>query len=227
MEHDGFNRPPPPGFRGLDPNLPIRVYYRKLPHWRQDGATYFVTFRLADSIPQQQLRALKRWRKLWEQSHPEPRSERQWHQFAKEITTRTEAWLDRGHGQCVFNHPQAASEMSRSLLKFQDQHYSTFCFAVMPNHVHLVIRPLEDCRLESILKSSKGYVARQVNSMLRRSGTLWEPESYDQIVRDEKQLWRVVQYIGRNPAKAGLPRDCWHRWIHPSWVQSHWTFADD
>jgi hypothetical protein len=52
MPEEPFNLPDPPGFRGLDPNLPIRFYQRHLPHWRQVGATYFVTFRLADSIPQ-------------------------------------------------------------------------------------------------------------------------------------------------------------------------------
>ena len=49
------NGPPPngpPGFRGLDPDKRIRIYTRHLPHRRQDGATYFVTFRLADSLPE-------------------------------------------------------------------------------------------------------------------------------------------------------------------------------
>lgn len=226
MHREEFNLPPPPGFRGLHPDLPIRMYRRKLPHWRQDGATYFATFRLADSIPQQHLHALKRWRSLWERSNPEPRTERQWQTLAKEITGRTDAWLDCGYGQCVFNEPEAAKVMSQSLLRFQDQQYSIFCFVVMPNHVHAAIQPFDAYKLEITLKNMKGYVARQVNSMLRRRGTLWEPESYDRIVRDEEHLWRVVQYIGRNPAKAGLARDKWHRWIHPLWVQSHWTFVD-
>ena len=123
-----FNLPAPPDFRGLDPDLPVRMYHRHLPHWRQDGATYFVTFRLADSIPQEQLRALKQWRDVWERTHPEPRSEQDWHQFAREITRRTEAYLDEGYGECAFRHPELANEMSDSLLHFQGQRYSTFCF---------------------------------------------------------------------------------------------------
>ena len=54
----------PPGFRGLDPNKRVRIYTRHLPHWRQDGATYFVTFRLADSLPEAMLieiRNLRAW----------------------------------------------------------------------------------------------------------------------------------------------------------------------
>lgn len=79
---DHFNLPASPGFRGLHPDLSVRMYHRHLPHWRQDGATYAVTFRLADSIPQEHVRDLKRWREIWERSHPQPRSE---------------AWLDEGH----------------------------------------------------------------------------------------------------------------------------------
>ena len=45
-----WNRAAPPGFQGLRTDIPVTVYYRHLPHWRQDGATYFVTFRLADSL---------------------------------------------------------------------------------------------------------------------------------------------------------------------------------
>jgi hypothetical protein len=58
-----WNLPPPPGFQGLHPEKPVTIYQRHLPHWRQDGASYFVTCRLADSLPQvklQELAALKR-----------------------------------------------------------------------------------------------------------------------------------------------------------------------
>ena len=78
MSTPSFNLPPPPGFRGLDENLPLTFYTRNLPHWRQKGATYAVTFRLNDALPQSKLQELKRHRARWEQQHPEPRSERDW-----------------------------------------------------------------------------------------------------------------------------------------------------
>jgi putative transposase len=53
----------PPGFQGLRENLDLKVYMRHLPHWRQDGATYYVTFRLADSLPQSKLDELAGLRK--------------------------------------------------------------------------------------------------------------------------------------------------------------------
>jgi hypothetical protein len=88
------------------------------------------------------------------------------------------------------------------------------------------MKPADGFELEEILDGAKGYVSRKVNACLSRQGKLWEPESYDRIVRDEEHLYRVVQYIGRNPAKAGLPRDQWVRWIHPEWEQLGWFFRD-
>ena len=61
-----WNLPTPPGFQGLYPDMPVTIYHRHLPHWRQDGATYFVTFRLADSLPQSKLDELATLKKEWE-----------------------------------------------------------------------------------------------------------------------------------------------------------------
>jgi REP element-mobilizing transposase RayT len=223
---EGFNLDAPPGFRGLHPDLPIRMYLRHLPHWRQAGATYFVTFRLADSIPQRQLQALKRWRLAWERRHGEVQSEAEWKALAREITSKVERWLDHGYGQCELRLPPVAKLMQDSLWKFQDDRYFVSGFVVMPNHVHATLRPHENHELEEILKNMKGYVARLTNRLLGRSGTLWEEESYDRIVRDEEHLYRVVQYMGRNPARAGLPVSEWNRWIHPEWERLGWAFRE-
>ncbi len=227
MAIENFNLTAPPGFRGLHPDLPIRVYQRHLPHWRQEGATYFVTFRLADSIPQDQLRALKRWRTIWESKNPEPRSDEKWYELALEITRKTEAWMDEGYGECVFLNRELADEMSNSLLHFQDERCLSSCFTVMVNHVHAVMKPLGEFELEDILESVKRFVSRKVNTVLGRSGKLWEEESYDRIIRDEQHLFRVIQYIGRNPAKAGLPVEQWVRWVHSEWEHGGWRFRDD
>jgi REP element-mobilizing transposase RayT len=221
-----FNLNAPPGFRGLHPDLPIRVYHRHLPHWRQDGATYFVTFRLADSIPQEHLRALKRWRAIWERSHPEPRSDETWQELVRDITRKTEVWLDEGYGDCVFRNRKFAEDMSKSLLHFQDDRCFTSCLSVLPNHVHAVTKPLAGFELEDILASVKRFVSRKVNSALGRNGQLWEEESYDRIIRDEEHLFRVIHYVGRNAANAGLPVTDWIRWVDPTWAQLGWGFGD-
>lgn len=222
-----FNKPPPPGFRGLDPHRPIRMYHRHLPHWRQDGATYAVTFRQADSLPQEKLQALKNWRAIWEQEHPEPRSESDWKQFIQELTRQTERWMDEGYGSCVFRQTRFSLLMSSALLYFQDRRHLTSCFVVMPNHIHSVMTPLEANTLEDCLQRIKQYVATRVNRALGQDGAFWEEESYDRIIRDEEHLWNVVQYIGRNPKKARLSEGEFLRWIHPEWKAAGWDFIEE
>jgi hypothetical protein len=226
MAFETFSKPAPPKFRGLHPDLPISVYRRHLPHWRQDGATYAVTFRQSDSIPQRQLRALQRWRAIWERHNPEPRSEFAWNQFAKTFARKTERWLDKGYGSCVFREPRYSEWMSNSLRFFQDQHYFTSCFVVMPNHVHAVIRPMAGFDIQDCLQRMKQFVSKQIHKELKQHGALWEEESYDRIVRDEEHLWNIVQYIGRNPRNAGIPAAQWVRWIHPDWQAAGWDFID-
>ena len=78
--------------------------------------------------------------------------------------------------------------------------------------------------LEQVLKIWKGASAYEINKQLTQSGTLWQRESYDRIIRDEEHLWRVIQYVGRNPTKANLPPESAPMWIRPSWVASGWKF---
>lgn len=227
MTVETFNLRTPPGFRGLHSELPIRVYRRHLPRWRQEGATYAVTFRMNDAIPQPQLAALKRRRNRWEQENSEPRTELQWAELAQQITRRTEAWLDEGFGESVFRCPDIAQVLAGALLHFQDERYSVFCFAVMPNHCHVIVNPFDGFELEKILNSWKGFVGFHVNRIKGRSGPLWQEESYDRIIRDEEHLFRVVQYIGQNGIKAGLREDEWRRWVHPEWEECGWGFRDE
>lgn len=219
--------PPPPGFQGLDPNKPVPMYERHLPHWRQDDATYFVTFRLQDSLPQSKLQELEQLRVEWEKIQPPPRSHAALKLHAREVFERVERWLDQGMGSCVLRHGPCAGLMTAALHHFDDDRYELDCHVVMPNHVHLIVRPLHpDVQpLEKILESWKSYSARRINAALHQSGNLWQEESYDRIIRNEEHLWRVIQYIGSNPTKAGLaPTEC-SLWIRPQWADLGWTFA--
>ena len=221
-----FNLTAPPEFLGLDPHLKMAVYYRHLPHWRQEGATYFVTFHLDDALPENKRQELESIRRHWDLLHPPPRCEADWESYARQITVKAERWIDEGHGHCYFAQTKYAKHLSDALLFFQDQRYQLFGYAIMPNHCHLLARPLAGHSLESILRTWKGYVARQINRAVGIAGVLWQQESFDRIVRDEEHLYRVVQYIGQNPAKACIPRDRWDRWIHPRWQQAGWDFAE-
>lgn len=223
-----FNLDAPTNFRGLHPDLPITVYQRHLPHWRQVGATYFVTFRLGDALPQEKLNYLKRLREEWERRNPPPRSKECWEAFAKEYTTQSERWLDEGYGICHFREQRWTTDLSERLHHFQGERYFLSCWAIMPNHCHVVIKPFDGFNVEDLIGAMKGVCARHINKDLGTSGAIWEEESYDRIIRDEEHLWRVVQYIGRNPKLSGLKHEQgWRRWIHPEWETAGWRFDDE
>jgi REP element-mobilizing transposase RayT len=222
-----WNRPTPPGFQGLREDLPLQVYTRHLPHWRQVGATYFVTFRLADSIPQSKLRELRGLRS--ELSRHPPRS-RDAEQFAREIMLRVETWLDQGMGSCLLAANGIGTAAGDAMRHFDDRRYELGCYVVMPNHVHVIVRPFEGTTPERILQSWKRFTSRQIQrsrtdfkSVLPR-GALWQDESFDRIIRDEEHLYRAIQYVGSNPARAHLALERCPRWIRPSWVEAGWGF---
>lgn len=222
-----FTLDPSPGFHGLDLHRPVRIYTRNLPHWRQPGATYFVTFHLADALPQAKKQELLCLRQEWEARNPPPRSEAAWTEYAKTTFQMVEKWMDAGHGACWFRQPRYAAELRRAILHFHQQRYEVGCFAVMANHCHLVIRPFDDWELENELGTIKSVIARFINKHEGISGELWQQESYDRIIRDEEHLFRVIQYIGANPRLAGIPKNYWDRWVSPEWRLLGWDFHDE
>ncbi|MDZ4344994.1 MAG: DEAD/DEAH box helicase family protein, partial [Candidatus Binatia bacterium] len=89
----------------FDPKEPVAFLSGDLPHWRQDGATYFVTFRLADSLPQEKLAEWRKERDQWLGQHPEPHNEAARKEYYERFPQRLQQWLDAGTGSCVLELP--------------------------------------------------------------------------------------------------------------------------
>jgi len=225
-----FGLDPPEGFRGLDWNREIRRYRRNLPHWRQNGATYFVTFRLADSLPREALEKLAEKRREWEKKFAtKPATDEPSMEFTRQLAAEEERWLDHGSGECLLKHPKASKTVETRLRKFDGERYQLGAFVIMPNHVHLAVRPFDGFELDGITKGWKGVSAREINHLMARKTaarhTMWQDESHDTIIRDESHLFRVVQYIGNNPAKAKLTGG-FVRWVCADWSEMGYGFQD-
>jgi len=80
--------------------------------------------------------------------------------------------------------------------------YQLHAFVVMPNHVHLLVRP--NVTAIHWLGPLKGFTAHQANRVLGRHAPFWQDESYDRIVRDVEEFRRIQRYIENNPGNAGL-----------------------
>ena len=106
------------------------------------------------------------------------------------------------------------------------QPYYSSCLVVLPNHVHLIIRPKGGFRLGNCIQRMKQSVALLVNGTRGRAAALWAEESCDRMMRDEEHLWNGIQYIANNPSRAGLNTSQCPTWIHPEWQSDGWDFVD-
>ena len=73
----------------------------------------------------------------------------------------------------------------------------------MPNHVHVLVSPFANCRLDRILHSWKSFSTKQINAITASKGSIWHRESFDHIIRSPAQLARIEQYIRDNPKCLG------------------------
>ncbi len=195
----------PPETTGFNPHREIHQTRRKhYPHWTQDDSTYFVTFRLADSIPQSRIKEYEELRRKWEEHHQPPYSEQEQIRFNELFSNRINEWLDEGAGSCCLRDPEISRMVADTLRHFDGDRYDLDEWVVMPNHVHLLVRPRAGHELPDILHSWKSFSAHAINTSLKRTGKLWQTESYDHIVRNMEELHRIRSYIRKNPEKAGI-----------------------
>ena len=80
----------------------------------------------------------------------------------------------------------------------------TFAFVIMPDHVHWLVQLAGNTSLTAIMKRFKGATAHHVNSLLGRSGAVWQPSFHDHAVRDDECLASAARYVIMNPVRAGL-----------------------
>jgi REP element-mobilizing transposase RayT len=105
---------------------------------------------------------------------------------------------------------EVAELVQKALLHFDGTRYSLLAWCIMPNHVHVVVRPRPEHPLESILHSWKSYTSKEIGKLVGKTGMLWQPEYYDHLIRDEDDLIHAIEYVLNNPQAAGL-KD-W-RWV--------------
>ena len=199
----------------LDPPNPLRngIHSRGyLPHVKREGASYFVTFRLTDSLPREVLfrfgcERMEQLRRVPSHAGPKPVEE-----ILREFHRRVERYLDQGAGACHLRQPEIADVVAEALRHFHGKQYLLDEWVVMPNHVHVVLWPMPNFTLSEILRSRKRHTARQANLILGRTGeTFWQRESYDHWIRNDAEKARIRRHLRMNPVKARLcraPRRC-------------------
>lgn len=178
---------PRPHQPSRSPDGPRGWYSRGyLPHFDSTLVQQVITFSLADALPREVVR-----RHLATETDDERRR-------------RYEAYLDAGRGSCLLRHPDCAQVVVDAFLFHHPIRYRLLAWVVMPNHVHVMIAQQPGFRLGDIVQSWKRHTALAINRLVGRSGTVWRREYWDRYVRDEGHFRYALEYLHRNPVKAGL-----------------------
>lgn len=203
-------------FKDYNPEEHLDRYENRLPHWRQQGATYFSTFRLGDSIPKLVFETWELEKTEWLENRgvsieklkrraitlndvpEELRSD-----FEKRFNRKLQNFLDEGRGLCVLKDASVRNIMVTHL---EIANALVGDFVIMPNHVHLLISSNGDSSdsIGKVMQKLKGASSREINEYLERRGKLWQKDSFDHLVRSSKQLGFFQSYIAENPIRAGL-----------------------
>ena len=183
---------------------------RNLPHLDTPGGIYFATFCLAGSLPARGMRACHRT-----QAHQACHSRAGGSLHARQADDASaefvafDRMLDASPTVRWLADRRLADVVRQGILHGQGSRYELFAYVVMPNHCHVVFAPLSD-RIgrrparEAILHGLKRHTAFHCNRLLGRHGPWWQAESYERLVRGPGALERVVDYVERNPVRAGL-----------------------
>ena len=181
---------------------PDKIRTGHLPHWEKDSKLIFITYHLADSIPQDVRIELEEEDKEWRRTHPEPWDEKTKWLYTKEIRKRLQEALDKGYGDCVLLDDSIRDIVERAFLFFNGDRYKLHSYVIMPNHVHVLAELKEAGTLAKVVHSWKSWTADEVNKALGRQGIVWCREYYDRLIRDLRHYGNVLGYIKKNYQSA-------------------------
>lgn len=149
------------------------------------NAAFFVTWRLAGSLPVLAIadRLMPDGAKFLHEDR------------LLDATSTGPHWLKR---------PNVAREVCETLLEGErDGEYELGSWVLMPNHVHLINRPVGE--LSEVVRAIKSRTAKRANGILAREGQpFWAKDYYDHWIRTRIEEQKIVRYIERNPVKASL-----------------------
>ena len=162
-----------------------------IPHVDRDECTQFITFRLADSMPQT---VLASWREELNNGEITDAG----------LRMRIEFYLDQNYGKSWLADDRIAYVVQTSLLNLDGKKYRLVAWVIMPNHVHILIETLAGHSVPEIMQTLKSFTSHEANKILDRKGHFWFKEYFDRYIRSGKHYQATIRYIEENPVKARL-----------------------
>lgn len=202
-----------------------KVFYeRHLPHYQPSGETFFITYRLHDSLPVSVIRQLQaeffeEEQMIKQKTGNAKQLKRQSYQLQKKYFGKFDKLLDSNPSEPFWlKNFEIAQAVVCSLHYLATKYFDLWACCIMPNHVHVLLTLNESApMLYEIMQKHKRFTAMEANKILGRQGQFWARESYDHVVRKGGEFGRILAYILENPVKAGFVKD-WQKWL--------WTYID-
>jgi REP element-mobilizing transposase RayT len=78
-------------------------------------------------------------------------------------------------------------------------------YVVMPDHVHFFACPLPTAKpLSAFLHAWKQWTAKRILAALDHPAPLWQPRTFDHVLRQRDSYAEKWTYVEQNPVRAGL-----------------------
>ena len=184
----------------------LHVHRRRLPHWDIDDGIFFATFVLKDAAARHKLAELRLEYEKQRARLDAKRADAEAYEALSEeyFVEDLEPVLDAGYGRCELKDPRVAQCLWDSIHHFDGLRYDIVAATVMPNHVHVVFRKLDQGQTcTGIVGSWKSFTYNAVRKQLDIR-IEWQDECFDRLIRSSDELRRTMQYVLDNPVRAKL-----------------------
>lgn len=163
----------------------------ELPHYDSTETYQFISFRLHDAVPKNQI---YKWMDELSLSWKPEKKTKEYIIIEKKMLN----FEDDGYGECYLKNPLIYKLVQETLEIFNCKRYELIEWVIMPSHVHVLIKASPDFSLPKIVQSWKSYTANKANQILGRKGKFWMEGYFDCYIRSAEHLSSAINYIKSN-----------------------------
>lgn len=99
--------------------------------------------------------------------------------------------------------------LKRLAENLKKHHVSLICYALMPNHLHLVAKQETEEPIHKFISSLHTSYSMYFNKKHHRTGHLFQDRFKQVLVDSDEQLIHLSRYLHLNPVQAGLAEKPW------------------
>jgi REP element-mobilizing transposase RayT len=190
----------------------LEHHRRFLPHYQERDQIISLTWRLDGELPQQIKNSILEMQAIMAELKANPTgsvSNELHEEYSRKIMQYDEQLGKHPPTQIDLSAKKPAIIITTALHYYDTKLYDLHAYCVMPNHVHMLMKPKTDypdhqVLLSDIVRRIKSYTAKEIIKTGFDGHKVWRDDYFDRFIRNEKDYSNTVEYILYNPVKAGL-----------------------